>query len=159
MIFSITELLSDEASVEWIEQHFHPKGLRCPRCKANKEQARVFRSRQRGTLDYRCLNCDPVFNLYHGTLFSGSNLRPRQVVLLVRGVCKGESSPVLAEELGLWRQSVHTWRKRLQANGSRLLGETPLKDRQTETEEMFQNAGEKRGHTRRPGRSSPASRQ
>lgn len=159
MIFPITELLSDEASVEWIEKHFHPKGLRCPTCKANKEQARVFRPRQRGTLDYRCLNCDTVFNLYHGTLFSGSNLRPRQVVLLVRGVCKGESSPVLAEELGLSRQSVHTWRKRLQANGYRLLGETPLRDRQTETDEMFQNAGEKRGQTRRPGRSSPASRQ
>jgi transposase len=64
--------------------------------------------------------------------------------LLLRGVCKGESSPVLAEELGLSRQSVHTWRKRLQENGHRMLDETPLKDRRTETDEMFQNAGEKR---------------
>jgi transposase-like protein len=159
MIFPITELLSDEASSEWIEKHFHPQGVRCPACKANKQQARFFRQRQRGTIDYRCLRCDTVFNLYHGTLFFGSNLRPRQVVLLVRGVCKGESSPVLAEELGLSRQSVHTWRKRLQANGYRLVAETPLKDGQTETDERFQNAGEKRRPTRRPGRPTSAPRQ
>lgn len=65
-------------------------------------------------------------------------------MLLVRGVCKGESSQTLAAELGLSRQSVHTWRQRLQANGYRRVEETPLKDRCTETDEMFQNAGEKR---------------
>ena len=100
-----------------MEKHFHPKGLRCPTCGAKKQKARLFRQRQRGTTDYRCRACDTVFNLYHGTLFTGSNLRPRQVVLLLRGVCKGESAPVLAEELDLSRQSVHAWRKRLQENG------------------------------------------
>lgn len=149
MIFPITDLLSDEASIAWIEKHFHPKGLRCPNCGTKKEKARIFRQRQRGTVDYRCLACETVFNLYHGTIFSGSNLRPRQVVLLLRGVCKGESSPVIAEELGLSRQSVHSWRKRLQANGYRMLEETPLRDRQTETDEMFQNAGEKRRKAQR----------
>ena len=144
MIFPITDLLSGEASIAWIEKHFHPKGLRCPNCGAKKKRTRLFRRRRRGTADYRCLECDTAFNLYHGTIFSGSNLSPRQVVLLLRGVCKGESSPALAEELGLSRQSVHTWRKRLQANGYRMLDETPLRDRRTETDEMFQNAGEKR---------------
>lgn len=151
MIFPITNLLSDEASIAWIERHFHPKGLRCPGCGAKKEKARIFRQRRRGTVDYRCLECDAVFNVYHSTIFSGSNLSPRQVVLLLRGMCKGESSPVLAEELGLSRQSVHTWRKRLQANGYRMLDETPLKDRRTETDEMFQNAGEKRRTAQKQG--------
>jgi transposase-like protein len=159
MIFPITELLSDEASSAWIEKHFHLKGLRCPNCGAGKHQARLFRQRQRGTLDYRCRECGRVFNLYHGTLFSGSNLRPRQAVLLLRGVCKGESASVLAEELGLSRQSVHTWRQRLQENGYRLLEETPLKDRRTETDEMFQNAGEKRRPAQEQGRSASATRQ
>ena len=158
MIFPITELLSDEASSMWIEKHFHPKGLRCPTCGAGKHQARLFRQRQRGTLDYRCRACGTVFNLYHGTLFSGSNLRPRQAVLLLRGVCKGESASMLAEELGLSRQSVHTWRKRLQANGYRLLAETPLKDRRTETDERCQNAGEKRRQAQRPSGSAPPAR-
>jgi len=94
MIFPITELLSDEASSAWIEKHFHPQGVRCPNCGAGKQQARLFRQRQRGTLAYRCRECGTVFNLYHGTLFSGRNLRPRQAVLLVRGVCKGDSAAV-----------------------------------------------------------------
>jgi transposase-like protein len=158
MIFPITELLSDEASSVWIEKHFHLKGLRCPSCGVKKQKARIFRQRRRGTVDYRCQACDTVFNLYQGTLFAGSNLRPRQVILLLRGVCKGESAPVLAEELGLSRQSVHTWRKRLQANGYGLVEETPLPDRRTETDEMFQNAGEKRRKAQGQGRSAPAAR-
>ena len=94
MIFPITELVSDGASRAWSEKHFHPKGLRCPTCGVGKHQARLFRQRQRGTMDYRCRAWGTGFNLYHGTLFAGSNLRPRQVVLLLRGVCKGESAAV-----------------------------------------------------------------
>jgi transposase-like protein len=145
MIFPITELLSDQASIAWMETHFHPKGLCCPSCKAKPTQAREFRRTKRGLVDYRCRACETVYNLYSGTLFAGSNLQPRQTVLLVRGVCKGESSQTLAIELGLSRQSVHTWRQRVQANGYHTVEETPLKDGCTETDEMFQNAGEKRG--------------
>jgi DNA-directed RNA polymerase subunit RPC12/RpoP len=84
MIFPITDLLSDDASIAWVEKHFHPKGLRCPNCGAKKEQARHFRQRRRGTVDYRCLACDTVFNLYQGTIFAGSNLRPRLSLALAR---------------------------------------------------------------------------
>jgi hypothetical protein len=86
-----------------------------------------------------------VYNVYSGTLCAGSKLQPRQTVLLVRGGCKGESSQTLATELGLSRQSIHTWRQRVQAKGDHTVEETPLKDRCTETAERFQNAGEKRG--------------
>jgi transposase-like protein len=150
MIFPITELLDDHESMAWVEKHFHPKGLRCPRCGATREEAREFRQHKRGFVDYRCYHCHRTYNLYTGTLFAGSNLAPRRVVLLVRGICKGEPATVLAEELSLSRQSVHRWRKRLQANGYSMLGQQALPDRETETDEMFQNAGEKRGQTPRP---------
>jgi hypothetical protein len=65
-------------------------------------------------------------------------------VLLLRGVCKGEPSTVLAQELSLSRQSVHLWRRRIQANACEVLSQSPLTDSDTETDEMFQNAGEKR---------------
>jgi transposase-like protein len=159
MIFPITELLSDQASLRWIEKHFHPKGLRCPACKAKPTQAREFRRTKRGLVDYRCRACEAVYNLYSGTLFARSNLQPRQTVLLLRGVCKGESSQTVAAELGLSRQSVHPWRKRLQAKGYRRVEETPLKDRCTETEEMFQNAGEKRRKAPKQGRPAPSPRE
>ena len=147
MIFPITELLDEQESLVWVEKHFHPQGLQCPGCGASKQEAREFRRHKRGFVDYRCHHCQRTYNLYTGTLFAGSNLAPRRVVLLVRGICKGEPATVLAEELALARQCVPRWRKRLQANGYRMLSQKALPDRETETEEMFQNAGEKRGQT------------
>lgn len=114
---------------------------------------------QRGVVDYRCHSCQRTYNLYTGTLFAGSNLDPRRVVLLVRGVCKGEPATVLAEELALSRQCVHRWRKRLQANGYTRLSPGALPDVETETDEMFQNAGEKRRQTPRPVRSAAPPRE
>jgi len=65
-------------------------------------------------------------------------------VLLLRGVCKGEPGPILAEELELSRQCVRRWRQRIQQNAYALLSDAPLSDRETETDEMFRNAGEKK---------------
>ena len=67
-----------------------------------------------------------------------------QVVLLMRGICKGESSKVLAEELGLNYGTVLTLRHEIQWKAEQAQPTTPLPDRHTETDEMFQNAGEKR---------------
>ena len=159
MIFPITELLDEQESLVWVEKHFHPQGLRCPGCGASKQEAREFRRHKRGFVDYRCHHCQRTYNLYTGTLFAGSNLTPRCVVLLVRGICKGEPATVLAEELSLSRQCVHRWRKRLQANGYTRLSSRALPDAETETEEMFQNAGEKRRQTLRPRRSAAPPRE
>ncbi len=144
MIFPITELLSEEESTAWVEKYFHPRGLQCPQCAATTRQARHFRTRQRGFVDWRCQQCERVYNLYTGTIFAGSKLDARRIVLLLRGICKGESSAMLATELAVSRVSVHKWRTRLQANAYQMLSENCLRDAATETDEMFQNAGEKR---------------
>lgn len=144
MIFPITDLLSDSESIQWIEQHFHPQGFGCPRCGASPDQAREFRLSKRGLKDYRCQRCDRVYNLYSETVFAGSGLSPQKVVLLLRGICKGESSASLAEELHLSRTTIHYLRQKIQANAYELLSDKPLADGETETDEMFQNAGEKR---------------
>jgi transposase-like protein len=149
MIFPITELLDEQQSIEWMEKYFHPKRLCCPGCGATTKSARAFRTQRRGFVDYRCQKCQSTYNLYTGTIFAGSNLEPRRVVLLLRGVCKGEPATVLAEELSLSRQCVHRWRKRIQQNAYALLSEAALADLETETDEMFQNAGEKRRPPRR----------
>jgi hypothetical protein len=77
-------------------------------------------------------------------VFEGKHLRPAQAILLLRGVCKGEPTATIAREIELARQTVHDLRKALQANAERLQPTDPLPDQQTETDEMFQNAGEKR---------------
>ena len=145
MLFPITELLNEQSSTKWLLRHLHPKGLRCPHCQANLRQARVFRiSRRTRLTDYRCRACGTVYNLYTGTVFTRKQLRPRQVILLLRGVCKGEPSTTIAEEIGVTWRTVHELRRVLQQNAYRMLPETPLSDANTETDELFQNAGEKR---------------
>lgn len=69
------------------------------------------------------------------------------MVLLVRGVLKGESSRVLAAELGLNYQTVLAIRHALQANAQAVHPDSPLPDQVHESDEMFQNAGEKRHGT------------
>jgi transposase-like protein len=143
MIFPITDLLDDGHSERWLLEHFHPEGLRCPKCGSTKR--RFFRETQTSRLAvYRCLECESIYNLYSATLFEKKHLRPSQVVLLLRGVSRGESSMRLAEELGVSRSTVHELRKELQENARGLQPEAPLTDEHTETDEMFQNAGEKR---------------
>ena len=154
MIFPITELLDETASERWIVRYFHPPGFGCPQCKTGIAQARVFRHSKRGLIDYRCKVCERVYNLYTGTVFAGCQLSASQVVLLLRGVCKGESSASLAAELGVCRSTVHLLRQKVQTNGYTRLAEGPVRDSETETDEMFQNAGEKRPPSRRSQRSA-----
>ena len=143
MIFPITDLLDDGRSETWLLEHFHPEGLRWPKCGSTRR--RFFRKTETSRLTlYRCLQCEGTYNLYSATLFEKKHLRPSQVVLLLRGVSRGESSMRLAQELGLSRSTVHELRKELQQNARSLQPEAPLMDEHTETDEMFQNAGEKR---------------
>ena len=149
MDFPIVDLLDDDVSTAWLLKYFHPHGLKCPHCQASVKQARIFRRTARSQLNvYRCQQCTRIYTLYSGTVFAGRHLRPAQAVLLLRGVCKGEPSQLLARELKLSRATIHEVRQTLQANAERLQPNTPLKDQRTETDELFQNAGEKRRKTR-----------
>ena len=70
-------------------------------------------------------------------------LAPAQAVLLLRGVYQGDSSAQIAREIGLSRPAVLYLRHALQNNVQAMQPNSPLADEQTETDEMFQNAGEK----------------
>jgi transposase len=144
MDFPILTLLDTDASVAWIEQHFHPDGFGCPHCQAPLTDTRRFRTnRGSGLPVYRCRVCQGVYTLYSRTLFEGCHLLPAQVVLLLRGVFQGQSSAQIARELELTEKTVLKWRHRLQSQAKRIQPTTPLLDRATESDEMFQNAGEK----------------
>lgn len=148
MDFPILEICDDELGETWLRKHFHPRGLRCPECQASVKQARVFgHTRRSQVIQYRCRKCQTVYTVYTGTVFANKQLRPAQVVLLLRGVCKGESTASLSRELSLAYDTVHHLRQRLHDNARRLQSENPLPDALTETDEMFQNAGEKRSKT------------
>jgi len=145
MDFPIIDLLDDEHSEAWLLKYFHPTGLTCPHCQAEPAQARYFRSNAgSGLAVYRCHPCDGIYHLYSGTLFEGAQLTPSQVVALLRGFLQGQSSAQVARELDLTYKTVLKWRHRLQANAQALQPEGALADQASESDEMFQNAGEKR---------------
>ena len=145
MDFPILTLLDTEASVAWIEQHFHPDGFGCLHCRASLADARLFRTNRGSTLPvYRCRRCQGVYTLYTRTIFEGAQLLPAQVVLLLRGIFQGHSSAQLARELELTEKTVLKWRHRLNDRAEALQPDTSLPDTATESDEMFQNAGEKK---------------
>lgn len=148
MDFPIIDLFDEEQSIVWLEAHFHPEGMKCPHCQAGLEQARYFRPNTGSGLPvYRCNSCQGIYHLYSGTMFEGSHLTPSQIVLLLRGFFQSQSSAQLSRELNLSYKTVLKWRHRVQANAESLQPETPLLDQASESDEMFQNAGEKRRGT------------
>lgn len=145
MDFPITDLMSEKASEEWIMEYFHPTGIRCPHCGAAWSKAFEFRTTRKSQLTvYRCRVCRGIYNLYSGTIFEARQLRPAQVVLLVRGVLKGERAATLARELRMSRTTITELRQRIQQNAADLQSQDALPDQVVEADEMFQNAGEKR---------------
>ncbi|MEP7285369.1 MAG: hypothetical protein ABI947_06345 [Chloroflexota bacterium] len=144
--FPIVELMSSQKSYEWLIDYFHPTGMVCPHCGMALGNARWFRVTKSSQVpDYRCRSCDKTYNAYSGTVFEGRRLTAEQVILLVRGVVKGEPAQILANEGGVCRQTVQAIRRQLQANAQFMQPDNPLEgDKQTETAELYQNAGEKK---------------
>ena len=125
-------------------RYSHPEGLKCPRRARGTKSARILRRNGRSHVSvYRCRHCQQVYTVYSGTVFQGKHLRPPQVILLLRGRCKGEPSAVLVRELGLSRPTVHMLRRAIGQNARRLQPDTALEDSQTQTDGLFVNAGEK----------------
>lgn len=150
MDFPIVELMDREACLVWLANHFHSNGLKCPHCQAGLDQAIRFRKTRRSDLIvYRCKVCRGRYNLYSGTEFEGRYFTPEQTILFLREVVQGKSTAKLSCELGISRTSGLTVRHLLQANAEKEQATEPLSDLEVETDEMFQNAGEKRRLARR----------
>jgi transposase-like protein len=139
--FPISDLLDDEACTCWLQQHLHPEGLKCPFCQSARR--RIAR-RQGPFTGYRCQACDRYYTLLSGTIFAKTRQSPAHLVLLLRGVAKGESTARLARELELSRKQAHTLRQRVQQNLYNQQPKEVLRGRVFEADELYQNAGEKK---------------
>jgi transposase-like protein len=139
--FPMTDLLDDNSCTNWLERHLHPEGLKCPHC--GSLERRLFR--QQGHFPaYRCRLCDGYYTLLTGTVFAKTHQPPATLVLLLRGIAKGEPTARLARELGLSRKQLHTLRQRIQTNVNVSAPTTVMSGTAFEADELYQNAGEKR---------------
>jgi transposase-like protein len=145
--FPIAALFDDSLCLLWLERHLHPDGFVCPHCgSANR---RLFR--RQGYYDaYRCRGCDGYYTLLSGTAFEGSRKRPAVLVLLLRGISKGEPTARLAREQQLSRQTVHTRRQQIQTNLNESAPTDTMEGQTFEVDEIYQNAGGKKYTPLRP---------
>jgi transposase-like protein len=154
--FPITELLDASICLIWLERHLHPNGFVCPHCGSTNR--RLFRQ-QKHFPAYRCRECDGYYTLLTGTAFEKTRQSPATLVLLLRGITKGESTARLARELGLSRKQLHTLRQRVQTNLDQTVPTDLMEGTTFEADELYQNAGEKKYAASRRGRPTPPARQ
>ena len=154
--FPIDELLDDSICTHWLERHLHPDGLLCPHC--GHSERRLFRA-QAHFPAYRCRACEGYYTLLTGTVFAKTRQRPATLILLLRGIAKGEPTARLARELGLSRKQLHTLRQRIQANLNETAPTGMMVGTAFEADELYQNAGEKKHTASRAHGSAPAARQ
>jgi transposase-like protein len=139
--YKIDHLLDEEKCCEHLIGLLHGGNLCCPACKSAYK--RVHSYRRAPVLLYQCKDCGKFFNLFTHTLFQGTHYACSVVVLLLRGVAQGISTAQLSKELNLDYSNLLKLRHQLQENAYENLDSSPLVDQVTETDEMFQNAGEK----------------
>jgi len=154
--FPIGELLDDSICTLWLERHLHPQGVTCPHCGSSTR--RLFRT-QGPFPAYRCRACEGYYTLLTGTVFAKTRQRPATLVLLLRGIAKGESTARLARELGVSRKQMHTLRQRVQAKLNATAPTDIMTGTACEADELYQNAGEKKYTPSRSHRSTPSTRQ
>ncbi len=143
MLFPIDELLDEQLCYDYLLKVLHPKGLRCPNSHPlPRDQAPHDRTRE-PIFDYKCRICGAVYNIFTETIWNGSRYSCKIIVLIMRGIIQGTPTKHLAEELGIDRSHLLKRRHEIQKLAEACLPSSPLSDSQTESDEMYQNAGEK----------------
>ncbi len=157
--FPIGELLDEDECLEWLEKYLHPDGLECPRCASSERRVAQRNGAAAQWTAYRCKACDRYHSILTGTVFEKTRQAPSTIVLILRGIAKGEPTARLARELGVGRPRMHEIRKQVQMNLRQTLPRSePMADEVLEADELYQNAGEKKRASHRPRRPAQAAR-
>lgn len=115
MQFPIQDLLDEDLSYEWLKKHLHPEGLKCPEGHALPLDQSAHKRNRQGIPSFRCRTCGCVFNVFTGTVFSKARYAASTIVLVLRGIARGETTLKLSAELGIDRTHLHAKRQQIQA--------------------------------------------
>lgn len=141
MDFPLTFLLDETKCYHWLLVYLHDGALQSPHIAT--ETYPIHDSRRSSVLQYKGNESRKTFNIYTGTVFQGTHFKCSEVVLLIRGFLRGESTAQLARELDTTYDNLLSLRHRFMERADSNLCDQPLPDAVTETDELFQNAGEK----------------
>jgi hypothetical protein len=153
--FPITDLLDDRIWTLWLERYLHPSGLPCPSCGSTAQrlcraQGHFPASRGRACQGYDILLPGPVC--------ANTRQRPGTLVLLLRGMAKGEPTVRRTRALGLSRTQLPTRRQRIQAHRHATAPTEMMAATAVEAEARYQNAGEKQHPASGAHRPAPSAR-
>lgn len=144
MKFSIENLLDEQECYDFLVETLHPDGLKCPDCDRSVTHSRVHSYRREPILYYRC-ECGRVYNAFTETHWQGTHYSCTTIVQILRGFLKGEPTKHMAEELDIDRGNLLRHRHQMQERAELARFKEAFPDEVVETDEMYQNAGEKRG--------------
>ena len=143
MRFPITDLLGEQECYDFLLHALHPDGLKCPEGHQLPPDQAPHDVSRAPMVDYRCRICGRVYNLFTGTVWSGTHYDCPTVVLVIRGIAQGVTTKQLADELERDYGTLLERHHRIQQLALESKPKDPLPDEHTEADEMFQNAGEK----------------
>lgn len=143
MKFNLCQFFDEQKCYNFLVKLLHPEGLKCPRCKKSVEESGVHRRDRAPVLYYRC-PCGRIYNAFAETEWQGTHYPCSVIISILRGIVQGVPTKHLAEELGIDRSQLLKRRHRLQARALKNLSQEVLQGNIFESDEMYQNAGEKR---------------
>jgi len=141
--FPITDLLDEEKCFQFLLTSLHPDGLCCPNGHPLPPDQSPHDQKRSPIVKYRCRDCGAVFNIFTSTLLSGIRYDCCTIVMMLRGFSQGVTTLHLSKELQLDYSTLLQWRHRLQYSAFENRDISLLPDAVQESDEMFQNAGEK----------------
>lgn len=141
--FSLYKLMSYEECYMFLMEILHPQGLHCPKGHPINKDQKPHKFRKNGLPCYRCRTCAKVFNIFTNTILQGIHYDCIKIVLMLHGFVKGETTQTLRKELKVSYNALLDWRHKLQEFAFENRNVFPLQDSEVESDEVFQNAGEK----------------
>ena len=99
MRFPLSDVLDEQASYDFLLKVFHPSGLHCPNGHGLPVDQAPHDRHRAPFYDYKCRRCGKVYNVFTGTIWSGSRYACCTIVLIMRGIVQGVPTLQLAEEL------------------------------------------------------------
>jgi hypothetical protein len=141
MDFPLQDLLDEHKCYQKLIDLLHDGDLQSPY--GGGKSYVINDSRRSPVLTYKDKKRGGYFTIYTNTVFEWTHFKCSEVILLIRGFQQGVSTSQLSRELVRDYQNLLELRHKFMACGYYNLNRSVLGDRVTETDEMFQNAGEK----------------
>ena len=113
----IQRLLNPLACRDWLLNQLHPTGPVCPTCGQAVDDPRAAR-RFFALRAVKCEGCGTRFTAFTGTVFSGAQMPPEDITVMLLLFKLGQRDAEIGEALDVNRSTVSRWRRVLNEHGA-----------------------------------------